>query len=262
MFDLGPLDAGQQITVIYQVVADPTYNTMGVPLEIFNSVEAWADGPDADDEPDSEDPECNNAHAGPVESDVNIVIADLSITKVGTVFEGGNVYGPSNYIVLPDTITYPLQIVYDIQVKNTGEVALPNVIATDLMLENIPVGIDVVFTNPPGAPPWSDSLAPNGTIDAQATVTLDDFAEAQLLASNDNNPTNTESIDNQSQAAQDAFDPSPICGTVEALARDSLEVAILIVPPGGNIPALDWYGVMLMILALSGLIVWRTMRQS
>jgi hypothetical protein len=263
-FDLGPLNAGQTKTVKFKVMVDPNYDISGPPVEITNTLTVYADGPDLDDDPDPT-AECPDAEATVTNGAVNAVVPDLQVEKVVLVQANDGQFYPENGIPdtsvsLPDGIAYPIQCFYTITVTNTGEVDLPSVDVTDPTLESPPGGIDVVCVPPS---PWTFAIDIGNQQVIDCTVTLDNFAEAELLAANDHLPSIEDSIDNQASAEQLSFQPDEVCGPTQDLPADSEIVRInLLPPPPDMVPALDWAGFMLLILALSGLIVWRSIRQS
>jgi uncharacterized repeat protein (TIGR01451 family) len=226
-------------------------------------VEAYADGPDLDPDPDPYPDPCNDAYDQLTKGVVDILIPSLTADKIGTVKDAdNNIYGPGEFIPLPAEVKYPIDITYDILVENDGEIDFPDVTVSDMVLENllngIPPGIVINCLNPP---PVQGPLPIAGTVSIQCVVTLDDFAEAQLLATNDILPVTADKIENLVEAIQPQFDPDPICGPVpEQNVND--QVVIGIVPSQGEIPALDWMGIAALIIALSGLIIWRSVRGS
>lgn len=138
-YDLGPLAAGASKTVKYKVTVDPNYEEIGPPEEISNTLTVYADGPDLDEDPDPTS-ECPNAEATVTSGAVNAVVPLVDCEKLVQVKDkNGGLYpaNPAVSVVLPEGVPYPIEAMYYITVTNVGEVDLPAVEVTDMVLEDL-----------------------------------------------------------------------------------------------------------------------------
>ncbi|MBU0755241.1 MAG: hypothetical protein KJ645_08885, partial [Planctomycetes bacterium] len=271
-YDLGPLPAGQSITIKYKVTVDPSYDETGFDDEIVNSLTVYADGPDSDADPDPIEEGCNNAEdtIGPVVADV--MVPALFCKKLTYVRSADGTYYPGQQPVppqpvpevhLPENIVYPIEVYFFMEVANDGEITLPLVEIADVVVQNlgigIPAGIDMIM-NPP-VPDWDVVLDPGESWYLDCVITLDNHAEAELLASHDEDPQATDMITNRIKVEQKSFEDPDVCGIV-GLMEDQETARVGLVPIQTGIPALNEWGVIIMIVLLSGMIVWRSMRQT
>lgn len=266
IYNLGAMNPLEEITIKYKVKTNPAYDTVGVPEEIFNKVIVAADGPDADPDPDPYPDPCNEAYAELTKGTVNILVPELDVHKVVLVTDNNGITYPADGIAVPqvwldENAVYPITIDYTVTVTNDGDVDLPAVELEDEMLFNLSIGSPpgIVTTFNPNPWDWVFPLAKSTQKIQYATVVCDDLAEAQVLAGADYVPHDVLAIDNYAVGTQPAFTVPDVCGESPELT-DGAPAKVHLFEMVNDIPALDWVGVILMILTLGGLMIWRGSR--
>ncbi|MFH2000170.1 MAG: hypothetical protein ABIK28_10840, partial [Planctomycetota bacterium] len=226
-----------------------------------------ADGPDLDPDPDPV-AQCPEAYAELTKGTVNILVPGLDVEKRVLVRDDsgtGKFYPsdgiPTTQVWLDENVVYPIEIYYTVTMANTGDVDLPKVNLVDDMLHNLEMGIPagIMSTFIPNPWIWDNIILAKGSvIEYKCTVVCDDLAEATLLASNDFVPGDTDTIDNNAAGTQPiSFTIPDVCGEGPEVTDDA-GAKVHLNPPVQDIPALDWVGLVIMILTLGGLLIWRS----